>query len=201
MVHEHDHEHTHEHEDNGNVDVEDYIAQVNEVRREKDAFFGTSAQSPIPASERHSGFGGLRYFAPNPDAVVEAELTPFATPERLQLGTTQGTLREQLRYGELHFTLDGQACRLTAYKDAADDDEIFIPFRDATSGKESYGAGRYLEAEVDATATGPQTVTLDFNLAYSPWCAYNEHYSCVLPPAENRLAAAVRAGEQTYHVE
>jgi hypothetical protein len=73
-----------------------------------------------------------------------------------------------------------------------------VPFRDATTGKESYGAGRYLEVEVEQGGDGRFSATLDFNLAYSPWCAYNLAYSCTLPPVENTLSVAVQAGERTY---
>lgn len=183
-------------------DHEDYLAELREYRRQKDAAFGDDPGSPIPAEERRGGFAGLRYFDPDPAYRVQAELIPFEEPEVAILGSTKGDLREQLRFGELRFTLAGEPCRLTAFKDADDPDagEIFVPFRDATTGKETYGAGRYLETEDSAPDHGhePRTVTLDFNLAYSPWCAYNVAYSCTLPPAENKLSVAVRAGEQTY---
>ncbi|HEX5571786.1 MAG TPA: DUF1684 domain-containing protein, partial [Ktedonobacterales bacterium] len=71
-------------------------------------------------------------------------------------------------------------------------------FRDATTGQESYGAGRYLEVEVERDAEGKLYTTLDFNLAYSPWCAYNPAYSCTLPPVENTLSVPIRAGERVY---
>ncbi|HEU5370031.1 MAG TPA: DUF1684 domain-containing protein [Ktedonobacterales bacterium] len=182
---------------------DEYVWEIKQFRHQKDQFFATSPDAPIPPRERQQ-FEGLRYFEPDPAYRVEAELIRFPAPEVVQLGTTTGRISQHYRYGEVRFTLGGQECRLTAYKSVdvhgetvEDDHELFLPFRDATSGQESYGAGRYLEVEEDSA--GPGRVTLDFNLAYSPWCAYSEMYSCVLPPAENRLALPVRAGERSYH--
>lgn len=178
---------------------ERYVREVEEDRRQKDAAFRAAPQSPIPAAERAT-FAGLAYFAPDPAYRVSATLTPFAQPEVVMLGSTKGDVRPQLRFGELRFTIGGQECRLTGYKDAGDPDaaDLFVPFRDTTTGRESYGAGRYIEAEDPGGGAEPREVTLDFNLAYNPWCAYNADYSCTLPPAENLLAVAVSAGEKTY---
>ncbi len=189
------HEHHH-------VDVQHYIREIEAFRREKDDFFAMSPESPIPDAERER-FHGLRYYPPDLAFRVEATLIPFDQPQIVTLGSTQGDLREQLRYGELRFSIIGQDCRLTAFKDAGDPHatSLFIPFRDATSGGETYGAGRYIEAEDDQTSSGPRTVIVDFNLAYSPWCAYSAAYSCTLPPPENRLSIAIIAGELLYPID
>jgi uncharacterized protein len=182
---------------------DEYVWEMKQFRHQKDQFFATAPEAPILAQERQQ-FQGLRYFEPDPAYRVEAELVRFPTPEVVQLGTTTGRISEHYRYGEVRFTLDGQSCRLTAYKSVdaneqsvEDDHELFLPFRDATSGQESYGAGRYLEAEEDVA--GSDQIILDFNMAYSPWCSYSDAYSCVLPPAENRLSVPIRAGERSYH--
>ena len=187
-----------------NIPQDEYTREMTAYRQQKDQFFATSPQSPIPASER-SGFHGLRYFAPDQAYRVLAQLVRFPSMEVVQLGTTTGRITEHFRYGEARFTLNSQPCRLTAYKSVPahghehhhEDRELFLPFRDATTGKESYGAGRYLEVEEESGGAGQ--LVLDFNLAYSPWCSYSDQYSCVLPPAENKLAVEVRAGEQSYH--
>jgi len=100
----------------------------------------------------------------------------------------------------VRFSLGGRDLRLTGFQDpdAEHGNELFVPFRDTTTGKESYGAGRYVEVEVEQAADGKFFATLDFNLAYSPWCAYNPAYSCTLPPIENTLEVGIEAGEQTY---
>ena len=92
----------------------------------------------------------------------------------------------------MRFDVAGERVALIAYEQG---DELFIPFRDATSGKETYGAGRYVEAE----PLGGGRFTLDFNRAYNPYCAYNDAWRCPLPPSENWLAVAIRAGELSFH--
>lgn len=183
--------------------AEEYSWEIKQFRHQKDQFFATSPDAPLPPDERGQ-FQGLRYFEPDLSYRVEAELSYFTEPEEVQLGTTSGRPRQYYRSGEALFRLEGQDCRLTFYKsvppagyDGPVITSLFLPFRDATTGQESYGAGRYLEVEEESIDGG--RLVIDFNLAYSPWCAYNEQYSCVLPPEENRLSVPVRAGERSYH--
>lgn len=181
------------------IDAATYAAAVNEYRAQKDESFASDPDSPLGWAEQQ-GFEGLSYFPPDLAYRVVASVTPYAQPETVQLGSTQGDVRPQIRFAELRFSLAGQELRLTGFQevDAADRDELFVPFRDATTGKETYGAGRYLEVVIERDAAGTLTVTLDFNLAYSPWCAYSPAYSCTLPPVENTLPIAIMAGERTY---
>ena len=186
------------------IDAGRYALAVDEFRQGKDADFKEAQDSPIPATER-PGFSGLRYFPPDPALRLVATVELLAGGEILHMQTSDSQEREYERYALLRFTLDGQEYHLTAYRtpDADDDESWFVPFRDAQAGKETYGAGRYLEiapphAHGAQGATDAQHVTLDFNLAYNPYCAYNPYYSCPLPPAENTLPIAIRAGEMTY---
>lgn len=181
-------------------DQQAYVAAVEEYRMQKDDVFRDAPDSPIPDDERET-FSGLAYFPPELAFRVKATLTPFRDPQIVRLGSTKGDLRPQLRYGELAFRLGGVECRLIAFKDAGDPDgvEMFVPFRDSTTGHETYGAGRYVEPhDTGSGTTEPRTVLVDFNLAYSPYCAYDVRYSCTLPPPENALPVAVTAGEKTY---
>ena len=189
--------------DENQVDPARYVRELTEFRRQKDEFFAGAPESPIPEEEQGERFGGLKYYPPDLAFRVEADLLPFPSQEVVMLGSTQGDIRRQTRYGELRFRIMGEECRLVAFKDADDPDrtELFVPFRDATSGGETDGAGRYLEVEEEGGSAAPQKVTLDFNLAYSPWCAYNIAYSCTLPPPENTLHVAIMAGELTYSVD
>jgi uncharacterized protein len=189
------------------IDAQEYAAALDEMRREKDDYFGSEPDSPIPTEEQ-ADFAGLKYYPPNLAYRVQAQVIPFDNSETVQMATTTGHVRPQLRHAELRFSVNGQDLRLTGYLDPhylhehhghQHGVELFIPFRDATSGKETYGAGRYLEVQVEEAEDGAQVATLDFNLAYSPYCAYNEAYSCPLPPAENVLRAPIEAGEKTYH--
>ena len=107
---------------------------------------------------------------------------------------TGGGEQVYTRAGILRFAVDGQPAQLTLFAQE-DQHELFVPFRDSTSGKDSYPAGRYLEVE-PPDASGQ--VSVDFNLAYNPYCAYNPEYSCPLPPVENWLKVPIRAGEKTF---
>ncbi len=185
-------------------DPDAYVRAVNEFRQGKDADFKEALDSPIPATERPA-FSGLRYFPPDPALRLMATVEPLAGGGTFMMRTSDNDEREYERYALLHFTLDGQEYHLTAYRtpDADEDESWFVPFRDAQAGKETYGAGRYLEiapphAHGAHDTTEPPRVILDFNLAYNPYCAYSPYYSCPLPPVENTLPIAIRAGEMTY---
>jgi uncharacterized protein (DUF1684 family) len=106
--------------------------------------------------------------------------------------TSTGDSREYKRAGKVRFDVEGQAAELTIFQDSSG--ELFLPLRDATSGKESYGAGRYLEPDL----IDDETVHVDFNYLYNPYCAYNEAYSCPLPPGENWLRVPITAGEKSF---
>ncbi len=174
---------------------EHLVHQIDGLRKEKDSYFGSDSDSPIPDQER-GGFQGLKYFPPSFDYRVDAQLTRFEKPELVTLMTSKGTIRPYLKYGVFTFQLQGKKLQLQAYKAADDPHErsLFIPFRDETSGRESYGSGRYLDLE----ETRGETYVLDFNLAYNPYCAYSENYVCPFPPRENTLPVPVKAGEKNY---
>lgn len=179
---------------------EQYSQQLVEFRRQKDRFFAASPQSPIPLAQRSSGFQGLRYFPPDLAFQIVAQVTPIEEIILEELNTSTGDLRLQRRAAELRFTIGSQELTLLGFADPDEDDlhDLFVPFRDATSGGETYGAGRYLESVVEPTEDGAFQAVLDFNLAYNPYCAYSENYSCPIPPAENRLVVPITAGEQSY---
>lgn len=117
--------------------------------------------------------------------------------EVFELATSMGDRQAYQSAGRVTFSLDGKDCELFLYRQDDQSDVLFVPFRDATSGKETYASGRYLEVEV-----GPDgEVEVDFNYAYNPYCAYNESWSCPLPPLENWLMIPIRAGERAFHDE
>ena len=174
---------------------EQTLHETNNLRAEKDSFFRTDHNSPIPHEER-SKFKGLKYFPPSIQYRVNARLARFDKPDVVMMTTSNGTTRRYLRYGKLEFQLEGGKLKLHCYKaaDDAHDKSLFVPFTDETSGKETYGAGRYLDIE----ETGRDDYVLDFNLAYNPYCAYSENYLCPFPPRENRLPVRIQAGEKNY---
>ena len=168
-------------------------------RREKDLFFATHWQSPIPMKDRMK-FRGLSYFPPNPDYRFELELHEHKDKKILKIQDTTGNLREFIRWGEFRFKIDNKDCVLQAYKNEPYDKNLFVPFRDTTNGRETYEAGRYIDLDYERDRTPDGKWILDFNKAYNPWCAYNEHYSCPLVPIENWLKVPILAGEKKYQL-
>jgi uncharacterized protein (DUF1684 family) len=196
MTHEHEHEHEHDHDHDGGHDhAADYVTAIEAERVRKDAWFKRSPSSPIPHEARHE-FTGLPYFPVDPSRRFEGlALEPYAgdEPSAFQIPTSDGQLQPAHRAGTFTFEIDGEPRRLTAYLlDGGQDDSLFVPFLDATSGRETYGAGRYLDVEPEPD----DTYVIDLNLAYHPYCVYAETFSCPLTPAENRLPVRIEAGER-----
>lgn len=174
------------------------LTPLAEWRRQKDEFLATDPRSPLAGVAR---FRGLAYFAEDPAARVVARVTRPAAPRPVRLATSSGEERSFLEYGVARFELGGARHALTLFApvDAPEGPRLFLPFADATSGAETYGAGRYLDPHLAAPAAGngaPVDLVLDFNYAYHPYCAFAEGYTCPFPPAGNRLRVAVRAGER-----
>jgi uncharacterized protein (DUF1684 family) len=167
-----------------------YIDTLETDRAEKDRFFRSSPHSPI--ADRVN-FTGLNYYPPDPAYRYTLGISQADEPEPLMFQTNTGDERIYYRLGTVEFEVDGQPASLALYK-TDHHDELFLPFRDATSGHETYGAGRYLEPEQLANGE----VVVDFNLAYNPFCAYSPDYSCPLPPFENTVRFPIRAGEKAY---
>ncbi|GAB2603262.1 DUF1684 domain-containing protein [Spirosoma areae] len=173
------------------ISPETYRQQIDTKRAEKDRFFRTDAESPIADK---TAFKKLTYFAPDPAYRVTARLEPFADKtQKLVVRMSDGSEEVYDKYAHAVFSLNGEACRLLIVKLQ---NTYSVLFRDATSGRETYGGGRYLELD-PATLTDNRTL-LDFNTAYNPYCAYNPTYACPIPPAENTLSIAIKAGER-YH--
>ena len=165
-------------------------------RAEKDGFFRTSLDSPFHGDIE--SFHTLNYFDPDPSSRCEAKLQRFAEPNSIMLATSKGTRQLFNRVGYFDLNIAGAQVRITTYQSAGrDDPNLFLPFRDGTSGKESYGAARYLDLEVEHN----DEYVVDFNYAYNPYCAYSEDYVCPLPPQENWLKVQIRAGEKNYVVK
>jgi len=165
--------------------------ELKRFRAEKDRVFRQDPNSPLTPEQRDA-FAGLVYFDENPQLVINGTVDRDVEPGEVRMATSAGEEQVYQRYGVVRFRVDGEAAQVVLY--ASDDsDELFIPFRDATSGHETYGAGRYLEVHAHG-----DDVTIDFNYAYNPNCAYDPAWSCPLPPAENWLKVPIRAGEKTF---
>jgi len=177
-----------------------YLADTGlaEFRADRDELFATHPQSAIPAARRPA-FAGLRYFPPNEDAVVEVALRPAAGAVDIDTGGPDGVVHYD-RVGLLE-TPYGE---LSLWWIAAYGGGLFLPVRDGTCGRQTYGGGRYLTDTVKGThgrgvqPLGGDRVRLDFNYLYNPSCAYDDAWLCPLAPPENRVAAPIEAGELTY---
>ncbi len=167
------------------------MSELTEFREEKDAFFRRHPQSPLTPEQRKD-FSGLNYFPENDSLRLEVLVEPLKDQESIQMQTSTGGVQDYVRYGKFRFQAEGQDAELTIYKA---DYGYFLPFVDSLAGKETYPAGRYLEPE----ALPGNRFFVDFNLAYNPYCAYNEMWSCPITPAENRLKVPIRAGEKLFH--
>lgn len=165
---------------------------LEEFRANKDEFFRDAPDSPL-APQQKRAFSGLRYYEENPALAIEAPLEFFPEREIVTMSTSTGGEASYERWARVRFEVDGAEAALTLYREPGSG-HIFLPFQDANAGGETYGAGRYLEVlELDGGRA-----LLDFNYAYNPYCAYNELWSCPVPPSENRLRIAIRAGERSF---
>jgi uncharacterized protein (DUF1684 family) len=171
---------------------------IKEQRQRKEEYFARNPRSPIPPDQRDR-FDGLSYYPVEEDYRFELELEEFDDKDRVTVGTSTGGEQEYLEWGEFTFEVDGETVSLRAYKSDPHEDRLWVPFRDETSGEETYGAGRYLDLEADTHRTDDGKWILDLNEAYNPTCAYSDRYECPLPPTENWLDVPIKAGEKAYH--
>jgi hypothetical protein len=167
------------------------MCELDEFRAAKDRFFAGDPHSPLLPDQKRT-FRGLAYFPENPALRFEATIEEFPDKDEVVMQTSTGDEQTYVRYGRFRFEVDAQEAELTIY---ASPHGFFLPFVDALAGKETYGAGRYLDPEV---LPGGRFL-IDFNLAYNPYCAYNDRWSCPLTPFENRLSVRIEAGERLFH--
>jgi uncharacterized protein (DUF1684 family) len=181
-----------------------YIESLVADRKSKDDFFATAPGchsgaapadvcSPVPP-ERRARMLPLSYYEPDPTSRVPARLKVTPDQPVSDVPTSTGTIRRMQKVGTLEFFLNGEPRTLSAFVElpVQNADRLFVPFRDDTSGSETYPAGRY----IDLDRTHSDVYDLDFNRAYHPYCYYDERYECPFPPLENRLRTAIRAGER-----
>lgn len=166
------------------------MSELDEMRVEKDDFFKNHFQSPLTREQKRD-FKGLNYFPENEALSLEVVVKPLNDSSPMMMQTSTGGVQEYFRYGKFKFEIDGQEAELTIYQS---ENGFFLPFVDSLAGTETYPAGRYLEPEV----LPGNRFLVDFNIAYNPYCAYNEMWSCPITPAENRLKVPIRAGEKLF---
>lgn len=171
------------------------MSDLSDFRRSLDAYM-VSYQSPLEEEQREQ-FQGLAYFPENDALRFEVEVVRFADDEpTFEMETSTGEVRPFRRWGRFSFEVDGQLAELTIYFDGHG---LFLPFKDSTSGQESYAAGRYLDNQRPGlTWLTANRLQVDFNYCYNPYCAYSPYFSCPLPPRENWVAVPIAAGEKAF---
>jgi uncharacterized protein (DUF1684 family) len=181
----------------GGISEEGFKEEITKEREEKTSFLKKGKDSPFATLAEE--FKGLQYFEPDLSHRVKATLKPIQDKKVIILGTSDGKEQKYLEYAYALFTLNHVDCQLLILEvmDMGPlRGKLFLAFADETSGKETYGGGRYLDIKKVPAAT---SIVLDFNKAYNPYCAYNDSYSCPFPPSENVLKVSIRAGEMIYH--
>src|SRR5262245_4309621 len=168
------------------------MSELDEFRAAKDDYFARAPDSPLTAEQKR-GFAGLVYYPEAPDLAVDADLDTAVDRGQVRMQTSTGDEQVYRPAGIVRFEVDGRPAALTLYE-AEEGGELFLPFRESTSGQETCGGGRCLEVHRPRDGR----VRVDFNYAYNPYCAYNEAWSCPLPPDENWLSVPIRAGEKSF---
>ncbi len=178
------------------VGIRTWRRELETEREMKDEFMARHPESPFVAGR--VPFHALRYFPPDPVYRVAARLERRPVPEEAYLRTNRDNQAVMRYLGDLVFSLRGQSHRLRLFHAGEGvGTSVFVPFRDGTSGRDSYGPGRYLTLEMNEQ----DEYELDFNRAFNPYCAYTDEFECGFPPVENDLSVPIRAGEMVWATE
>lgn len=175
-----------------------YTEQIVQHRDHYKEEFLKSERSPLKKGD----LPYLRFYAPDSSYRVMADFVATPGNKPFAMPTYSGITKEFVKYGELHFKLGNNTHVLNVYRNLTlagnpvYKNHLFLPFKDLTNGKYTYGGGRYLD--LLTTDIVDSRYVLDFNKAYNPYCAYSEGFNCPIPPLENRMAVEIRAGEQNY---
>jgi len=176
-----------------------------EYQQTLNASYKDATKSPLKKKDLQN-FKGLDFFEIDSSFIVTATFTKINNAPVFEMATTTDRKPLYKEYGVVQFNLKGKECELTVYQSQDDlrdeqyKDYLFLPFTDFTSGNESYGSGRYMDIMTTDITTN-NTVILNFNNTYNPYCAYNDKYSCPLTPRKNHLEIAVKAGIKIFKKE
>ncbi len=172
-----------------------YQEEIAAFQQQLNEEFANSEESPLPKKALKK-FKGLAFYPADEKFRVTAAFTQTADAVPFQMKTTTNRLPTYEKYGEVTFAIDGQNFKLNIYQShslretEAYKNYLFLPFTDLTNGEETYGGGRF----IDLSIPEGNTMVIDFNKAYNPYCAYNPKYSCPIPPRENNLNLRITAG-------
>lgn len=179
------------------VKILNYSEKIIKGRNEKDFQFKSHPHSPLTPEDKKK-FKKLNYFPVNEELNIKnITINEFENKKHLEIQTNTGQIQHYIDFGKVEFSVKDEKVALHVYKTDKDPNYYFIPFWDMTvKTKETYGAGRYSELIVNNDGT----FDLDLNLAYNPYCAYSERFSCPLTPPDNRLLVRIEAGEKNYEI-
>lgn len=173
--------------------TKDYLTRIKKERMVKDTFMQTDKESPFVITK--TTFHSLNYFPVDTNFKVKASLEKLGGTDIISMETSDGEAKRFSKYARATFKIGDTTCHLTLYQAFGPERNIlFMPFTDETSAESTYGAGRYLDFNLPVG----DSLVLDFNEAYNPYCAYTEGYSCPIPPKENHLPVSITAGEKNY---
>lgn len=178
----------------------DYVASIRDYQHEMNMEFKDKDESPLTEEDRKD-FKGLDFFTIDSTYQIKAKFKLDENPKTFAMPTTTDRLPIYRTYGIAVFKLNGKEFTLHIYQNQdlirqpKYKNHLFIPFTDITNGEETYGGGRFLDVEIPED----DTILIDFNKAYNPYCAYNGKYSCPIPPQENSLAISINAGVKNYN--
>ena len=168
------------------------MSDLANFRSQKDKYFGEDHNSPLTDRQREM-FNGLNYYGESTELTFKLTPTLLTDHIEVEIPLSTGGSTSTHRWAIVSFELNGTREILTVFREE-EGGPLFLPFRDGTSGKETYGVGRYLEVQ----SAEENKLWVDFNYAYNPFCAYNDNWSCPIPPPENRISSSIRAGECIY---
>lgn len=174
---------------------EAYIEKIEKERERQFKYLRFNVESPLTEDQKRN-LQNLTFYEINPIYKVKARLIPIESKKVRQVPMTDGSTERYIEHSYAEFELKGKTNKLLLLQSVSESDmrNFFLAFADETSGRETYGGGRYLNVRQD----GKNSITIDFNLAYNPYCAYNPDYACPLPPKENLLTISIEAGEKNY---
>ncbi|NOT37767.1 MAG: DUF1684 domain-containing protein [Saprospiraceae bacterium] len=172
-----------------------YQSVINKYRIEQKIEHINDKRAPL----KETDFNSVHYFKPNEAFVVKAHFIGFSSLDTILIPTSSGKIKKFLKAGILEFSMKEEKLQLTIFLSTRNSEEaqsFFLPFRDKTNGRSTYGGGRFMDIPVSALKDG--FLEIDFNKAYNPWCAYSDGFNCPIPPSENTLNIKIAAGEKKY---
>ena len=174
---------------------EAYVEKIEKERERQFKFIRFNIESPLTEEQKRT-FSKLTFYDINPEYKVKARMISIENKKVREVPLTDGSKQRYIEHAFAEFELGGKTNKLLLLQamDEADKRNFFLAFADATSAAETYGGGRYLNVRQD----GKNSITIDFNLAYNPYCAYNPDFACPIPPKENILDIPILAGEKNY---